>query len=145
MEERLQALRDRADFAVTDLIAVDGDDRRYLGGGAAGKDLVGKVELGPVDWPLDHIDAELLPHQGDQGIAGDALEDTAGDVRGNQRAIAQEHDTGSRRLGDLSLRVEHERDVVAVLADLHSRQLPVAVIREVLDPWWHDAIGNTCP
>src|SRR6267142_5862052 len=60
---------ERAHRAVADGVAIDGEDRRDLGGGAGKERLVGDVELGAVDLALLHLDAKRLAEEREQGGA----------------------------------------------------------------------------
>ena len=74
-EERLlEAPRDRAALAATDLAVVDVAHRRDFRGRSRQEHLVGRVELVASDRFLTDVDA-LLPQQRDGGVAGDALQD----------------------------------------------------------------------
>ena len=60
VQDLLQLAGDRADLTVANLVAIDRDDRRDLGGSAAHEDFVGDVELCAVDGALDDFEAEFV-------------------------------------------------------------------------------------
>ena len=67
---------------------IDLDDRADLRAGAAQEDLVGAVELGPVDRALDDLEPEVVARDLDEPAAGDALEDVVGHRRRDEHAVA---------------------------------------------------------
>src|SRR5260370_12029957 len=82
----VQATRDRAGHSASHLAPVDLDHWGELSASAAQEDLVGRVQLGPVDRALDERDAEV---DGDiqQVAPGDSLEDVVGDRWRDQGSI----------------------------------------------------------
>src|SRR6266542_3007556 len=87
LESLLQARRDRAALAAADLPAIDRCHPGDLHTGAAQEDLIGDVQLGPVDLALYHRDAEIAG-QLEDGPAVDPLQDVAGHRRRDQFAVA---------------------------------------------------------
>ena len=145
VERRFQGTGHGSDLAVTDGVLVDGDNRTHLGGGATGKDLVGEIELGAVDVPLDDLQAKDFPCEHDQGIAGDALQDSTADIRSNDLIAGDEHHAGAGTLGNFSEMVQEDRGVVSVVPRLHAGELAIPIVGEILDSRWHDVLGDAAP
>src|SRR5688500_2377726 len=142
---RFQGTGDRPNLTAADGVFVDGDDRRYFGGGATGKDLVGEIQLGAIDVTLDDLQPEDLAGEDDQGVASDALEDSAADVRRNDRIARDKHHAGAGTLGNFSEVIEEDRGVITVVPRLHAGELAIPVVGEILDPGRHDVLGDTTP
>src|SRR5439155_23263432 len=90
-------LPDRPDVAAADRAAVDLDTRRDLCAGAAEEHLVRDVQLRPVDRALLDGDPEL-PREGEDRVAGDALEDVGRDRRRDERAVADHEEVRAAAL-----------------------------------------------
>ncbi len=90
---------DRAHGAVADRDAVDGGEVGDLGGGAGEEGFVADVEEFAGESSFDDGDAELAGER-DDGAAGDAVQDRAGERSGVEDAAADEEEVFSGALGD---------------------------------------------
>ena len=63
-----------------------------------------------------------LVQEDEHGLAGNALQDPAGDRRGDDPALPHDQQAGPGALGDLAPVVEKDRPVVAAHGGLHGRQ-----------------------
>src|SRR4029079_2596966 len=96
---RLEPAGDLAGLSRPDRNAVDGADGRDLDRGAGQEELVAGVEEPARDALLAHSEPQArgeLQH----GVAGDPLEDPAGERRGQENPVLDEEDVLGRALAD---------------------------------------------
>lgn len=108
----LQGDRDLARLAGPDLAVVDLADGRHLRGSASEERLVGEVELVAGDRRLLDGDAVLAGERED-GVAGDAGEDAAGQRRGDELALLDDEQVLAGAFADVAVHVRQDGLVVA--------------------------------
>src|SRR5215212_537666 len=120
---RLQLERHRPD---SELDVVDLPERRHLRGGAAHEGLVGEVEVGTDQALLDHSIAEILGDL-DHSVARDPRQDRGREVGRVDDAVLDDEDVLAGPVGDISLRGQQNRLVIARPIRLRDREHRVQV------------------
>src|ERR1700751_1659662 len=123
----LDRLGDRSHGALAYFDLVDGADRRYLGGGAGEKGLVGDVEHLAWDHLLEDRDFEIAGDLQD-GLAGDTGEHGVAKRRGLQHAVAHKEDVLTGAFAYVAVGVEGNAFGVAVDDGFHLDELRIHVI-----------------
>ena len=101
-------------------------NRRHLGGRPAHEHLVGEVEVGADQRLLDHLVAEVARDLDDR-VARDPVQDPGREVGRVDHAVADDEDRLARAVGDVPVRREQDRLVVARLLRLGDREHRVQV------------------
>src|SRR3954471_3248331 len=130
----LDLARDRSRPA--DDVVVDLTDRRHLGGRADHEHLVGEVQVGADQVLLDHRVAEVLCDLHDR-VARDPGEDRRREIGRVQHAVADQEQALAGAVGEIALRGQQDRLVVAGAVRLPDREHRVEVharrLRDVRD------------
>src|SRR3954468_21953229 len=135
-ESLLNLLRDRATFAAADVDAIDTANRRHFRRGAAEEDLVGDVEHLARHLLLLDLETEIAG-DGDDRVAGDAVQEGAVYVGRIDHAVLHDEDVLARALADHAVRRETDAFVVAVAQRFHLDELAAEIIAGDLGHRWN--------
>ena len=124
--------------------AVDGAEVGDFGGGSGEEGFVADVDELAGQGLFDDGDAELFG-EGEDGAAGDAVEDGVGEGRGVEDAAADEEEVLAGALGEVAVDVEGDAFGVAVDLGFHADELGVHVVGAGLGERGHGVGGEARP
>src|SRR4051794_15269694 len=144
LEDVLDRAGDLARLARADRPVVDLANGCQLGGGAGHEDLVGEVELIAGDLALLQLEAEVARDLDRRG-AVDAAEHAREVGRRGDHPVLDDEQVLAGALGDVPVRVEEDRLLVAGLVGLDLGEHGVEVLARRLGGGDHDVVGQPAP